>query len=140
MLDAAAQADHLLDHLQMAVEGAEGAAEHPVRRALLHQHRRDQRAVAPELRGGIVAPQPAPLAEAVVILGRPLQHRFVVEAREVIMAPGLQPQAEVGHLAGDHLGAADEDRPGQILVNRDLHRAQHPVVLALGIGDALGPA
>ena len=40
----------------------------------------------------------------------------------------------------DHLAAADQDRLGQALVEHLLHGAQHALVLALGIDDALGIA
>ena len=35
------------------------------------------------------------------------------------------------------VGPADQRRPGQVLVDHDLHRAQHALLLALGEGDAL---
>ena len=138
IVDALAQADRLGDVLQVAGVGAEGAAQHAVGPALADQHGADQRAVAAHLGGGELALEPAPLAELVVGLGRRADQRLVVEARDLVVAPVLEPQAEVAHLVADHLGPADQDRPRQALVDRDLGRAQHPVVLALGVDDALG--
>ena len=40
----------------------------------------------------------------------------------------------------DHVAAAEQDRLRDPLVEQGLHRAQHPLVLALAVDDALGVA
>ena len=46
-------------------------------------------------------------------------------------------QAQFTHLLLDHMGPADQDRARQVLIDHHLGRAQHPVVLALGVADPL---
>ena len=50
---------------------------------------------------------------------------------------GLDAQAEALDPPLDHRRPADEDRPREPLVDDDLHGAQHALVLAFGVDDAL---
>ena len=52
----------------------------------------------------------------------------------------VQPQPHLLDLGGDDLAAAQQDRPGDLVVHQGLRRAQDPLVLALGEHDALGIA
>ncbi len=51
--------------------------------------------------------------------------------------PGLSAQAEPLDALLDHGRAADQDRLGDAFVDDVLHRAQHGLLLAFGVDDAL---
>ena len=46
-------------------------------------------------------------------------------------------QAHLAHPRLDHRAAAEQDRLRDPFIDQCLHRTQHPLVLALGIDDAL---
>ena len=97
-----------------------------------------QGAVAAHLRGGEVARQALALPELVIGVGRDVQECLVVEVRDLRVAAELKPQAQGLDLLRDHVGPPDQDRRGEALVHHHLRGAQHAIVLALGVGDALG--
>ena len=77
-------------------------------------------------------------------VGRAVAHQFGRRARRI--APGcrddldipadLEAQPGFVQSLGDDRGVADQHRTRQLLVDRDLRRAQHPLVLAFGKDDA----
>ena len=61
----------------------------------------------------------------------------VLERRTAALAAsGLQAQPGALDAHAHHLGPADQHRLGQAFVQHDLHRAQHALVLALGVDHA----
>ena len=131
------QADDIGDIAQMRGIGAGSAAQQPVRLALPHQRRPDQRRVPPHLRDRVVAGEATAAAKLVVDLRRFADHGVVVEVGDLEILARLNVQAQFTHLLLDHMGPADQDRARQVLVDHHLGRPQHPVVLALGVADPL---
>ena len=101
---------------------------------------RGQRPVAPHLRGRVVARQAVALAQLVVGFVATSRNRLVVEVGDLASRPSPKPQTQALDLLRDHVGPPDQDRAGEALVDHDLRRAQHAVVLALRVDDALDPA
>ena len=64
--------------------------------------------------------------------------RVVFRVDHFDIAAGLQAQPGTLDARSDDGRPADEDRPHQAFIDGDLHRAQHALVFALGVGDALG--
>ena len=62
--------------------------------------------------------------------------RIVLGIDEIEILPGLDREAEPLEPGLDDGGASDQDRPRQFLLKHDLRRAQHALVLALGIDHA----
>ncbi|XQU68068.1 NAD-specific glutamate dehydrogenase [Cupriavidus sp. H18C1] len=64
--------------------------------------------------------------------------RIVLGIDQLEIDARLQAQAGLVDAHLDHVRTADQDRTRQALVDHGLHRAQHALFLALGIGDTLG--
>ena len=125
------------DVAQMRRVRPEGAAQHAVRPALAHQHgarsacrcgaSRPRRSRAPARAGGRGGSRPRRP-------GRRTPRRR--SSRPRTSRPGSSRRPSSLILRRDHLRPADQDGRGQALVHHDLRRAQHAVVLALGVDDA----
>ena len=63
--------------------------------------------------------------------------RVVFDVDHIVIHAFGQAQAVALDALGDDGRTADQDRPGQVLVDDDLHRAQYAFFLALGIDHAL---
>ncbi len=117
---------------------AERAAQHAVGLAAVHHHRADQRVPAAHLDLRVGLRNAAALRQP-VILGPVLAVTLVelgIDDFEILAR--LDAQAITLDAPLQHRRPADEDRPREALVHHDLHGAQHALVLALGVHDALG--
>ena len=137
-LRAGPQADHVAHVAQVVGVAAEGAAQHRVGLALAHQHRAEQGAAAAHLGARQRARDAAAPRELVVGLARVAVHRRVELVDAFAVAVQRQPQAVLRNALGDDLRPADQQRPGDAFVDHHLRRAQHALVFAFGVDDALG--
>ena len=92
---------------------APGAADHAVDLALVQQHRADQRQAPAHLDLGELRRHALALRHAVVGLPVVAVALVVLGVDEVVVAPGLQAQAELLERLRDHARAADQRRPRQ---------------------------
>ena len=136
-LDALARADDVADVLQVVGVVADRAAQHRVGVAAADAHRADERRPGAHVLHRL-RPRHALAPRDLVVIGPVVAIARVVEdVHDLGVGPELHAQAELGDAGRDDVGAADEDRAREALVHRDLRRAQHALVLALGIHDAL---
>ena len=135
-LHAAAKADHVANMLQVIRIVAAGPAQHRIGVAAPNQHRADQRRAAAHL--SIASRRVTPLRRAagstrpVVAIARVVED---VDAIAVVAEP--EPQAELLDACRHDIGAAHEHRARQTFVDHGLRGAQHALVLAFGVDDAL---
>jgi hypothetical protein len=99
--------------------------------------RADQRQAAAHLDLGELLGDALALGHAVVGLPEVAVAVVVLDVDDVVVAPFLQPQAELVDALRDDRRPADQRRPRQAFVHHHLHRAQHALLLALGVGHAL---
>ena len=133
---ARAQSDHLVDVTHVLGEHAERAADGGVRLALVHHHRRDQRLVAAHLDTRVLGRHAFALGELLIAPPVVAVARIELRIHQLDLLAGPHAQAEPLEALRHHLRPADDDRLREALVDHDLHRAQHALVLALGVGDA----
>ena len=115
----------------------ENAGQHGVRCAHVDQHRADQRwqAAHVELRdfgGDAVAIRKAQVLGPVLAIARVVPR---IDEFEIAVPPEPQTEALNAHL--DHVRAPNEDGVRDVFVDDHLRRAQHALLLALGVDNAL---
>ena len=135
VVHAGAAAEHLVDVMQMQIVRAERAAQHAVGLAAVDRHRADAGRAPSHLDLRVLDRDAAALGEAVVLLPVLPVMGMRLDVDQLEIGAGPDAQAEALDPALDHRGTADQDRLRQALVDHDLHRAQHALVLALGIDD-----
>ncbi len=126
---------HPVDILQVSRRGRDHAAYQSVRLALAQQHGADERRAPAHLQLGILLGDAVAAREPVVLLPILPVARILlgIDDRHVLADSEPQPVACDGTL--DHGGTPDEDGRRQPLVDHDLRRAQHALVLAFGVDD-----
>ena len=137
---AVAQADHVAHVAQVVGVAAERAAQHGVGLALAHQHRRRAACcgcASPS------APARATRRRARMSCSRRRPRRRTTAGSSGFDALAVlarrQPQAELARCARPITsGRPEQQRPRQSFVDDHLRRAQHALVLAFGVDDALG--
>mmetsp|Transcript_6694 Transcript_6694/g.28042 ORF Transcript_6694/g.28042 Transcript_6694/m.28042 type:complete len:406 (-) Transcript_6694:2611-3828(-) len=130
------QADEVAHLLQVAVELADQAADHRVGIAELQRQRADRGVGAAHRRLGHLGRHAVALHALVIGLPVLAEARVVLGVDDGDVLAQLQAQPGPLDARRQHGGATDQRGPGEALVQRHLHRAQHPLVLALGIDDA----
>ena len=134
---ARALADHLVDVLQMHGVGAPGAADEAFHIAAAQQHGAYERQPPAHLDLGQLLGHAAALHQLVVGLPQLAVAHVVFGVDDVVVLPFLEAQTELFDALGDDGRPADQGGAGQSFVHHDLRGAQHPFLLALGVGDAL---
>ena len=136
-LGAFAQANHLVDVMQVQGRGAPGATQHPIHLAGLEQHGADERQAAPHFNLGELLGHAFAGGQGVVALPVAAKPVVVFGVDDVVVTPSRQAQAELLDALRNDLGPADQRGPRQAFVDHDLHGPQHPLLFALGIRHAL---
>lgn len=125
-------ADHLIDEMQMPVRGADRAADHAVRLALLDQHCADQRSAAAHLQLRHLRADALPGHHGVIRLPEIAIPLVVIGIHNGEVHARCQTQTVLRDALRDHGRASYQDWLGNLLVHRDLDRAQHALLFALG--------
>ena len=120
----------------MAHVAAFDAADHGVGLAAHHRKRGDHGVVGANHGARGFGRDAAPSGHVDIGLHIGAVARIVLGIDEVEILPGLDREAEPLEPRLDHGGTPDQDRPRQFLLEHDLRRAQHALVLALGIDHA----
>ena len=132
---ALAQADHLVDELEVHLVRAEHAAQHAVGVAHVDHHRADQRVPAAHLDLRVRLRDALALRQPVVLGPVGLVARVEIGIDHLEIDTGLEAQSEPLDPALEDRRPADEDRLREALVDDDLHGAQHALVLAFRVDD-----
>ena len=130
-------ADDLIDINQVGVGAAPGAANHAVHIAFVQQHGADQRQTPAHVDLGQLSRDALARGHAVVGLPKVAVTRVVLDIDHLVVHTFAQAQAKTLNALGNHGGATDQRGLGQALVHHNLHRPQHALVFALGVGHAL---
>ena len=131
------QTQHRLHMGDVAVKFADQAAQHRVRVPDMHHQRGNQGVGAAHCRLGRIRRDAVAPHQAVVGFPILAETRVVVRVADFDVDAGLQAQAGGGDARLDDGGAANQNRPRQTVVDSGLRGAQHALVFALGVGDAL---
>ena len=130
-------ADDFLDLAQMVAKAPGDAGDHAVGVTQLEQHGADDRVVLTQAHLGDLDGDAVALHQRVIRRPALLVAIVAVGIDDLEMLAGLQLRADLRQAHLDHVRATDQDRLGDALFQRDLDRAQHALVLAVGIDDAL---
>ena len=130
-------ADDLADVAQVPVEAAFRAAEQRVGLAAAHRERADHGGVGAHGGARRLRRDAAAADEGEIVVDIVAVARVVLRVDELEVPPRPDPQAETLGAARHDLRAADQDRRRQPFLQDDLRGAQHALVLALGVDDAL---
>ncbi len=131
-------ADDLADEAEMFAIGADRAAKHGVDIAAPQQHRADERRTGPHRLLGDGEGHALALGQ-LVIFGDHIPIAAIAEdVHRLAIFAQPQPQAEISDALRDDVGPPDQQREGQPFIHRHLRGAQHALLLAFRIGDALG--
>ncbi len=136
-LGAGTTTDDLVDVVQVDVGIAPGAAEHAVGLALVQHHGADEGQAPTHFDLGHRRGHALAARKLVVGLPEIAVARIEIGVDHVVVALLFQPQTETLDALGNDRRTPHQNGPGQMLVNHHAHGAQHALVLALGIDDAL---
>ncbi len=131
-------ADDQIDIAQMALEPAFEAADHRVGLVAHHGQRGDDRVVGAHhgarrfLGHAAASAEPDQKVDIVAVARIVLR----IDDLEIGAGPDLEAVAPQAHV--DNMRTADQDRLGDAFLQHNLCRAQHALVLAVGIDDTLG--
>ena len=131
-------ADHIANMVQVTIKTADDAAQHRIGITELDHQRGDCGVGAAHCRLGRFDRDATPAHETMIGLPVLAKARVVFRVDVFHIDAKLQTQARLGQARLDHGRAPDQDRLREVFVHHDLHCTQHPFVLALGIGNALG--
>src|SRR6185437_11905352 len=137
ILGAVLQADYRADDTDMLDIAPLEAADQAVGVAPLHRERRNGRGIGPDngarrLRRNAIAPDKGVEQGDIVAVAR-----IVLGVDDLEVAPGHEAEAGTLEARLDDGGTADQDRARNLLLDQNLRRAQHPLLLAIGEGYAL---
>ena len=138
--NALAKADDVEHMAQVLTMAAHGARQHGLGLAAADHQRRDHRVFGAQNRPRLARRDAGALHDGVILRPVVAVARVVLGIDQIEVDAALEAQPELLDVAVDDGGAADEDRPGEALVADDLHRLQHPPLLALGVDQPPGIA
>src|SRR5690606_31603570 len=116
---------HAAHVAELFVEAADDAGQQRVGLAPGDHHRANQGGARAHQGLGHGHGDATTLGQGVVVLPVVVEARVVVLVGDLEVHAGLHAQAQALDAALDHLGAADQDREGELLVDHGLYRAQH---------------
>ena len=134
--DARQEADDLADMAQMAHIAALDATDHGVSLATDHRKRRDYGRIGAHHRACRIRRHAMAAGDVDIGLHIGAVARVVLGIDEVKILPGLDRETKALDPRFHHRRPPDQDRPRQLFLQHHLRRAQHALVLALGIDDA----